>query len=186
LLDVDSRLRVTRGIGKNETEASREVFQTLKERGHPEGPPPLITDGWGGIDDAILEVYGLIPEYRGRGRPPSRPQAGEDWLYLQMVKQRDEHGHLQGVKLKAVWGELDKLVELLGESTAYVERSNLTTRLFNARLTRKTWPSRKMSRCIEPQSSGRTATTTSFARTRACGPELLMILLGNGVRTLRQ
>jgi hypothetical protein len=97
LLDVASRLRVTRGIGKNETEASREVFQTLKARGHPQGPPPLITDGWGGIDEAILDVYDLVPEYGGRGRPPSRPQPGADWLYLQMVKQRDEHGHLQGV-----------------------------------------------------------------------------------------
>ena len=135
---MDSRLRAVRGVGKNETEASQEVFQRLKERGHPDGPPPLISDGWGGIDEAILAVYGLVPEYSGRGRPPTRRKPGPDWLYLQMVKQRDEHGHVQGAKLKPVWGKLHELVDLLGESTAYVERSNLTDRLFNARLTRKT------------------------------------------------
>jgi hypothetical protein len=32
---MDSRLRVARGIAKNETQASIEVFQTLKRRGHP-------------------------------------------------------------------------------------------------------------------------------------------------------
>jgi len=135
---MDSRLRVTRGIGKNETQASQEVFETWKGLGHSEGPPPLITDGWGGIDDAILAVYGLVPEYSGKGRPPIRPKAGPDWRYLQMIKHRDEHGHLQSIELKAVWGTLDELISLLGESTAYVERDNLTTRLFNARLTRKT------------------------------------------------
>ncbi|HVP21406.1 MAG TPA: IS1 family transposase, partial [Anaerolineaceae bacterium] len=31
-----------------------------------------------------------------------------------------------------------ELIELLGKSTACIERDNLTTRLFNARLTRKT------------------------------------------------
>lgn len=138
MLDMDSRLRVTRGIGKDETQATQQVFQTLKQRGHPDGPPPLISDGWGGIDEAILAVYGVIPEYGGRGRPPSRPKPGQDWLYLQMVKQRDEHGHLEGVVLKATWGQKAELIELLGKSTAYIERSNLTTRLFNARLTRKT------------------------------------------------
>jgi len=138
LLDTGSRLRAARGIGKDETEASLRVFQTLQQRGHPDGPPPLITDGWGGIDDAILAVYGLVPEYSGRGRPPTRPKPGQDWRYLQMVKLRDEHGHLQEVKLRAVWGPLDELVELLGKSTAYIERSHLTARLFNARLTRKT------------------------------------------------
>jgi len=135
---MDSRVRVTRGIGKDETEASHKVFQTLQRRGHPDGPPPLISDGWGGIDEAMLAVYGLVPEYAGHGRPPSRPKPGKDWRYLQMVKQRDEHGRLQSVKLKAIWGQKDELIELLGKSTAYVERSNLTTRLFNARLTRKT------------------------------------------------
>jgi hypothetical protein len=138
LLDSDSRLRVAHGIGKDETEASLQVFQTLQQRGHPEAPPPLISDGWGGIDDAIVAVYGQVPEYAGRGRPPVHPKPGENWLYLQMVKQRDEHGRLQGVQLRAIWGEKDQLVELLGKSTAYIERSNLTARLFNARLTRKT------------------------------------------------
>ena len=131
-------MRVARGIGKNETEASKKAFQMLQQRGHPDAPPPLISDGWGGIDDAILEVYGMIPQYGGRGRPPTRPKPGKDWLYLQMVKHRDEHGRLQNVELKAIWGAKTELIELLGKSTAYIERSNLTTRIFNARLTRKT------------------------------------------------
>jgi len=137
-LDIDSRLRAARGMGKNETEASKKAFQMLQQRGHPDAPPALISDGWGGIDDAMLEVYGIVPQYCGRGRPPTRPKPGNDWLYLQMIKQRDEHGRLQGVKLKAIWGSKVELIELLGKSTAYIERSNLTSRIFNARLTRKT------------------------------------------------
>jgi hypothetical protein len=137
LLDMDSRLRIARGIGKNETEASKKAFQMLQQRGHPEAPPPLITDGWGGIDDAILDVYGMLPEYSGRGRPPSNPKPGKDWLYLQMVKQRNQQGRLQGIKLKAIWGSKSELIKLLGKSTAYIERSNLTARIFNARLNRK-------------------------------------------------
>jgi len=131
-------MRAARGIGKDETEASKKVFQTLKKRGHPQDPPPLFSDGWGGIDDALLEVYGHIPEYSGHGRPPSRPKPGKNWRYLQMIKQRDEHGRLKGVKLKAIWGEKADLIALFGISTAYIERNNLTTRLFNARLNRKT------------------------------------------------
>ncbi len=138
LLDIDSRLRAARGIGKGETQTSKKAFQVLQQRGHPKAPPPLITDGWGGIDDAILDVYGIVPEYCGHGRPPSKPKAGKDWLYLQMVKQRNEHGRLEGIKLKAVWGSMSELIKLLGKSTAYIERSNLTARIFNARLTRKT------------------------------------------------
>src|SRR5512145_2666866 len=79
LLDIDSRLRVARGIGKDETQASIAVFQTLKRRGHPQGPPPTISDGWGGIDEAMIAVYGLVPDYGGRGRPPTRKQPQPDW-----------------------------------------------------------------------------------------------------------
>lgn len=138
MLDMDSRLRAATAIEKNETLASLSVFKTLKRRGHPDAPPPTISDGWGGIDEAMLEVYGMIPEYSGRGRPPTRKRAAAEWLYLQMVKQHDECGHFTGTKLKAVFGSLDEVTHLLGESTAYIERSNLTSRLFNGRQVRKT------------------------------------------------
>ena len=134
MLDMGSRLRVARGIAKDETRAS----QDLKRRGHPEGPPPTISDGWGGIDNAMIEVYGKVPEYCGRGRPPTRKKPGFDWVYLQMVKQRDEHGRFQGIKLRAIYGSRSEVVALLGKSTAYIERSQLTSRLFNGRQVRKT------------------------------------------------
>jgi len=135
---MDSRLRVACGIAKNETLASVEVFRKLKRRGHLEGPPPTISDGWGGIDEAMIEVYGIIPEYAGRGRPPTRKRAGPDWQYVQMVKQRDEHGRVQGTKLRVIFGKKTEVLALLGRSTAYIERSNLTSRLFNGRQVRKT------------------------------------------------
>ncbi len=135
---MDSRLRVARGIDKNETASTENALRKLQQRGHPDTPPPLISDGWGGIDDAILNVYGSVPEYSGHGRPPTRPKPGQDWLYLQMIKHRDERGHLVNIELKAVWGKLSELIALLGKSNAYIERSNLTARIFNARLTRKT------------------------------------------------
>jgi hypothetical protein len=89
MLDMDTRLRVARGIAKTETEASVEVFETLKARGHPDAPPPTISDGWGGIDDAMVEVYGQVPEYKGVGRPPTRKRPQPGWQYVQAVKQRE-------------------------------------------------------------------------------------------------
>ncbi len=138
MLDVDSRLRVARGIAKNETLASTVVFETLQRRGHPDAPPPTLSDGWGGIDEAMIAVYGVVPAYRGRGRRPTRKRAQPGWQYLQMVKQRDDHGRLQGIKLRVVFGTKTELLALLGKSTAYIERSNLTSRLFNGRQARKT------------------------------------------------
>jgi hypothetical protein len=137
MLDMDTRLRVARGIAKTETQASIKVFQTLKARGHPAAPPPTISDGWGGIDDAMIEVYGQVPEYKGCGRPPTRKRAQPGWQYVQMVKQR-ENGRVIGIKLRVVFGDPIETLALLGQSTAYIERTHLTMRLFNGRLTRKT------------------------------------------------
>ncbi|GAB4547569.1 MAG: hypothetical protein Kow0063_42300 [Anaerolineae bacterium] len=86
-----------RGIGKTETDASIELLQQLKRRGHPDAPPPLVSDGWGGHREALIETYGEVPDYSGRGRPPSLKQPGKEWQYLQMVKQRD-NGRVIGVE----------------------------------------------------------------------------------------
>jgi transposase-like protein len=70
-----------RGAGhcQNGMEASREVFETLKRRGRPDAPPPTVSDGWGGMDEAMVEVYGVVPEYQGVGRPPTRKQPQPGW-----------------------------------------------------------------------------------------------------------
>ena len=137
MIDMDTRLRVARGIAKTETEASIEVFQTLQRRGHPDAPPPTVSDGWGGIDNAMVEVYGQVPAYKGIGRPPTRKRPQPGWQYVQMVKQR-ENGRVVGIKVRVVFGDPIETLALLGKSTSYIERTHLTMRLFNGRLVRKT------------------------------------------------
>ena len=121
MIDTDSRLRAARGFGKTEKEASIAVFRKLKERGHPEVPPPTVPDGRGGIREAAAEVYGKVPE----------------WKYLQMIKERDDKSRFLGIRLKAVYGDPEELIQLLGKSTAYVERTHLTMSTFSSRPTRK-------------------------------------------------
>ena len=101
MIDMNTRLRVARGIDKTETQASIKFFETLSQRGHPNGPPPTISDGWGGTDDAMIEVYGKIPEYEGRGRPPTKKQPQPGWQYIQMVKQR-RNGKVIGTELRVI------------------------------------------------------------------------------------
>ena len=145
MIDMDTRLRAARGIAKTETEAATIVFETLKERGHPTMPPPTVSDGWGGNREAMVEVYGQVPAYQGRGRPPTLKQPLPGWQYLQVVKQRNEYpaelvddkGNLIGIDLRVIFGDEDEVLYLLGASTAYIERSHLTMRHFNGRLTRK-------------------------------------------------
>ena len=54
-----------------------------------------------------------------------------------MIKQR-ENGRVVDIKVRVVFGDPSETLALLGKSTAYVERTHLTMRLFNGRLTRKT------------------------------------------------
>ena len=137
MIEVGTRLRAARGIAKSETEASIEVFQTLRRRGHPDAPPPTVSDGWGGIREAMVEVYGQVPEYSGVGRPPTKKQPQDGWQYLQVVKQR-ENGRVIGTRLRVIYGDKEAVLQLLPNNTVYVERTHLTSRHFNSRLVRKT------------------------------------------------
>ena len=114
------------------------MFRTLQRWGHPDAPPSTISDGWGGIGQAILGVYSVVPEYQGRGRPPTRKKPERHWQYVQAIREKDEQGRWIGVRIRVVFGSRQEVLELLGRSTAYVERSYLTSRLFNGQQARKT------------------------------------------------
>ncbi len=55
-----------------------------------------------------------------------------------MIKQRDEHGRVHGITIRVIFGNRSEGLARLGRSTAYLERSNLTRRLFHGRQVRKT------------------------------------------------
>jgi len=38
--------------------------------------PPTISDGWGGIDQAMGAFYCLVSEFSGHGRPPTNKKPG--------------------------------------------------------------------------------------------------------------
>lgn len=131
-------MRVGRGLGQTETQAAIDLWRQVKQRdAHADYPPPILSDGWGGHREALVEVYGKVPDYSGRGRPPSRKQAVEGWHYTQMVKQRDEKGNLIGVDIRVIYGD-ETTLDQTGTRTVCVERTNLTSRLMNGRLVRKT------------------------------------------------
>lgn len=137
-IEPKTRLRVGRGIGQTETQAAMALWTQVKQRGaHRHCPPPVLSDGWGGHREALVEVYGQVPAYSGRGRPPTRKQPGANWHYAQMVKQRDASGKLIGIDLRVIYGD-DTTLERTGTRTTGVERTHLTSRHMNSRLVRKT------------------------------------------------
>jgi hypothetical protein len=130
-------LRVGRAIAKTEEQVADTLMAQLKARGHPNVPPPMATDGKGGYREALLDTWGQVPEYSGQGRPPTRKQAQPEWQYLQVIKHRSGY-RLTGVTIKVVYGTPDEVTAVVGAHTAYIERTNLTSRQMNGRLVRKT------------------------------------------------
>ena len=109
----------------------------------------------------MVEVYGTVPSYSGRGRPPTKKQSQPGWHYVQVVKQRKK-GRVVGTRRRVIYGTDSAVLEQLGSHTAYVERTHLTSRQFNSRLSRKTLGYSKAIElsCTERQSCGETVFTT--------------------------
>jgi hypothetical protein len=97
-----------------------------KRRGNPDNPPSLTSDAAKGYESALVKVYGVVPKYVGRGRPPTKKQAGSSWEYLQIVKHR-RGGNLVKVTSKVIFGDADTICNKLGKHTSYVERTHLTS-----------------------------------------------------------
>jgi hypothetical protein len=55
-----------------------------------------------------------------------------------MQKIRDDYGRVKRIRRRLIWGDADQMPAWLQATTAYVERTHLTSRLMNARLIRRT------------------------------------------------
>jgi hypothetical protein len=111
-------LRVGRAIGKTEAAVAHDLMAQLKERGHPDAPPPLATDGNGDYRTALVDTWGQVPDYGGRGRPPTRKQPHADWQYVQVVKERSGY-RLTAVHVTVVYGAPDEVLAQVGGQTSY-------------------------------------------------------------------
>ena len=90
-----------------------------------EGPLALSSDGKGAYPKAMLSTWGKVPEYGGRGAPPTLPKPGKDWQCLKVIKKK-KGGKLESVRIKIVYGNAKEVKEKLGCHTASIERTNLT------------------------------------------------------------
>ena len=126
VIDTKTRLRVGRAIEKTEEEVAQNLMQQVKRYAPDAGPPALVTDGKGAYREAMLQTWGKVPAYGGRGAPPTLPRPGEDWYYAQIIKKR-KGGKLESVRIKVIYGDPEEVKKKLGCHTAYVERTHLTS-----------------------------------------------------------
>lgn len=112
------------------------MMTQIKERTMSDDPPAIATDGNDCYREAVIETWGKVPEYSGRGRPPVNKKAQPQWKYLQVIKYRSG-GRVVDIQHNVVFGDPKEVCDLLGLHTAYVERSHLTSRQMNGRVVRK-------------------------------------------------
>jgi hypothetical protein len=124
------------------------MMQQIKDRCNPLEPPAISSDGNDSYPEAMLETWGKLPEYSGRGRPPTHKQPQPGWKCLQVSKHRSE-GRLVRVTHRVVYGDPEEVPNLMGLNTAYVERTNLTSRQMNGRMVRKTLSFSKEEKMLE-------------------------------------
>ena len=152
----DTKLRIASHVGKNDEEGAKDLLLKVQQRmaklDDPvyawAGDPLFVSDGDLSIPPAMLAVFGKEVEegaHRGPRWKYPRMQPDEKVPFVRAVKQRDDNGRLLGILEEVAWGDKDEAWQRLdpnGEgrhiSTFCVERDNLTSRLHNSRLVRKT------------------------------------------------
>jgi IS1 family transposase len=146
-LDPNTKIIPAHVFGKRIKENTDKLLEKFKSK--TDGQIPLFTsDEYNGYPGAILKQYHIEVEFpktgkRGRPRNPlllPHPELN----YVQVVKTR-ENGRVVKVETRLIFGTQEKVDEILKNSrvsnsvnTAFVERSNLTSRQSNKRLARKT------------------------------------------------
>jgi IS1 family transposase len=152
----DTKVRVASHVGKNDEEGAQGLLGKVQERmakaDDPllagQGDPLFASDGDLSIPPAMLAVFGKEveePVHRGPKWKSPRIEPDENVIFVRAIKQRDTNGRLVGILEEVTWGDPDEVWQRLDPdgdgqhiSTFCVERDNLTSRLHNSRLARKT------------------------------------------------
>lgn len=155
----DTKLRVASHVDKYEQGGPEGLLEKVKERMAKQDDPLFISDGGLPIPPAMLEVFGKpVEEGDHKGPRWKHPRMGPDpaVCYARAIKQRDAQGHLLGIQEEVTWGDPDVVWQRIDPegtgrhiSTFCVERDNLTCRLHNSRLARKTLRFSKERRMLE-------------------------------------
>ena len=147
-LDPVSRLVVSFVPGKRDAAHAEALVEDFHRR--TQGRPMFITsDEYKPYTGALLRSYGekfTPPRPPGPGRPPKPRLVAPRGLVYATVHKTREKGRVVDVRPHLVFGtaeELERSLEVSPVSrrvnTAFLERENGTSRLFNARKARKTY-----------------------------------------------
>lgn len=152
----DTKVRIASHVGKHDEEGAQGLLRKVQQRmAKVEDPlyagaddPLLVSDGDLSIPPAMLTVFGKQVEegvHRGPRWKYPRRQPNEHITFARAIKLRDDHGRLLGILEEVTWGDQDEAWRRLDPdgtgrhiSTFCVERDNLTSRMHNSRLVRKT------------------------------------------------
>jgi IS1 family transposase len=143
-LDVPTRLMVHSIIGERTLERAVEFIQVLKSRTSKK--PLFVSDELPHYEHALVNTYSTVVEpprtgKRGRPRGPQRI-IDTDLDYATVHKTRSK-GRVVKVERTCVLGNQERITARLQNSdsntinTSFVERLNLTLRMMNAHLSRK-------------------------------------------------
>ncbi len=163
----DTKIRVASHVGKNDEAGAKSLLIKVKGRmarvNDPiyagAGNPLLVSDGDLSIPPAMLSVFGKQveePVHRGPRWTYPRLEPDENILFARAIKHRDASGRLMGIREEVTWGDPEEVWQRIDPegdgwhiSTFGVERDNLTSRLHNSRLVRKTLRFSKQRRMLE-------------------------------------
>ena len=138
VLETDTRLRAARGVEKHEASATLTALKALARRNGMEHPPPLASDGHNGCAEAVVGIWGNVPQRKTKpGRPATKKRASPTWQHLKVVKKRQGKQVSPQLPKEVVFGEGDQVAKALGQGTVHVERAHLTMRHFNGGLARR-------------------------------------------------
>lgn len=135
--DARSKVVVQYEIGRRTYSLARELLRHFRQRTDGAIPALITSDEYEGYPVALLEVYGSADDSGGKVPPPEMDYA--------VISKTREKGRIVDIKVRVVFGNLDRIETKIQASpvsqdvnVAFVERSHLSRRQFNRRLTRKT------------------------------------------------